>query len=174
MALHTYTAGEVLTATNLNESVNGKFALKTSTETVNNSNTVQDDDQLFITPTINATYFVQLYLIYQSTGSTPDIKFGFTMPAGASFNWTAIGVTPTDANQDSTQQSGYIRVSSTSSSTTRALGTMTGQELSAVPTGLLIMGSTAGNLQLQWSQSAAVAENTQVKANSCIVATRIA
>lgn len=175
MALHVYAAGEVLTASNLNTSVNPLAAIKTATETVNNNNTPQDDDELFITPQTNSSYLVQLLLIYKSTSQTPDFRIGFSFPVGANFTWSPVGITPLNANQDTSNQAGYIRVTSTTSTATRDLGTIGGAEnLTAAPVGLLAMGSTAGSFRLQWSQGAATAENTQLLAGSVLVATKIA
>lgn len=175
MTLHVYASGEVLTASNLNVSVNPLVAIKAADETVNNNGTVQDDDELIITPQTNSSYLVQLRLVYISTSGTPDIKFGFSFPAGANFSWSPVGMTPAAGNQDATNQAGYIRVTDTTSTATRTLGTLASAELlTAAPLGLLTMGSTSGNLTLQWSQSAATAENTTLKAGSLMVATKIA
>jgi hypothetical protein len=172
--MHVYEPGEVLTATELNRSVNPLVAIKTANEIVNNSDTVQDDDELVITPETNSTYMVQCFLIYSSTTATPDIKFGFSFPVGANFSWAPIGVTPANANQDATNQAGYIRSVLTTSTATRTVGTMaTAEPLVAAPIGLLTMGSTGGDLTLQWAQSTATVENTTLRAGSYIVARNI-
>lgn len=174
MPLHVYTPGEVLTAVELNRSVNPLVAIKTAPETVNNSNSLQDDDELIITPETNSKYLVQAMLIYQSTTATPDIQVGFSFPTGANFSWCPVGLTPVNANQDVANQAGHLRMINTSSSAARTLGTMaTAEPLTAAPIGLLTMGATAGTLTLQWAQSVATAENTRVLAGSFIVARKI-
>ena len=172
MALHVYVANEVLTAANLNTSANPYVALKTANETVNNSTTMQNDDELLVNAAISSTYLVELFIMYSSVTQTPDIKFGFTFPAGATFTWAMLGITPTNANQDTGLQAGYARTATVTGSGTRSLGTMA-SDLTATVTGVFAMSTTAGDLRLQWAQNNATAENTQVLANSFMIATKI-
>ena len=57
------------------------FVRKTSDETVNNSTTLQNDDQLALAVEANATYWLSMRLI-MSSGTTPDFKMLFTFPSG--------------------------------------------------------------------------------------------
>ena len=174
MTRHVYADGEALTAANLNVSVNPLFALKTATETVNNSTTMQNDDHLFLTTmSINATYLVKLFIIYESTTQTPDLVLGFTVPSGASFQWVPFSLTSNNANSEASVGAGYVRMPSTTTSSTRFIGTMT-TEVASLPVGVLTMAGNSGTFRLQWAQGVATAENTQVKANSLLSMWRIA
>ena len=173
MTLRVYTTGEVLTAANLNASVNPLIAIKTATETVNNSTTIQDDDELFVTPSTNATYWVQTLVLYDSVSTTPNIKIAFSFAAGATFTYGGMGMTTANANFDTGAGDGYLRFPAATSGGRRTYGTMA-SELGAMPNGILIMDSTAGTFRLRWAQDTATAENTQVKAKSYIWARRIA
>lgn len=134
-------------------------AIKSVTETVNNSAALQNDDELFVSVLANATYEVWCQVFYVS-GTTPDIKFGWTGPAAATFTWASI-----DAFNGS-----WVDQSISGSV---AIGT-SGSNESAIFAGLLKVGANAGTLQLQWAQNGANASNTQVLANSYLVARRIA
>lgn len=174
MAMKVFVSGEVLTAADLNEyGVNTKVAIATSTENANNNTTPHDDGQLFLTGlTVNAIYMVELLLIYNTSGAgNPDFKFGFTLPAGASFSCTPGGFDPT-ATAASGAGAGPNRIDVFTSST-KSLATIGSTDVCATPRMLLLMGGTTGTLQLQWSQTTGSVENTARKANSFMLARRV-
>ena len=59
---------------------------KSSDEVVNNSATLQDDDELKFAVSANEKWFSRLFLIWTS-GTTPDLKVGFTAPSGSTIRW---------------------------------------------------------------------------------------
>jgi len=143
------------------------FAKKSADQTVNNSTAVINDADIVISGLLAAaTYIFRAYIIYTSTTATPDIKIGFTFPAGGTISWVPNGIATTGTTDD-----GTIRMPATSTGT-RALGTVAGTDMVAVPQGILVTGGSGGSLQLQWAQSTATAENTIVRANSYILVER--
>ncbi len=68
--------------TNSRARVYTRIAIKTADETVNNSTTMQDDDDLKHTVKANTSYTFKL-IAYFISASTPDIKSNFTGPSGS-------------------------------------------------------------------------------------------
>jgi len=125
---------------------------KDANEIVNNSSAFQDDDELFIPLPINRTFWFQLFL-KQSSASNADIKYKFTLPAGASMLWAKINT--------------FLSKAVTSSQVEATNGTV-----NYLPTciGFVIMGGTSGNLTTQWAQNVAQASDTTIHEDSMIIA----
>jgi hypothetical protein len=126
------------------------IANKTSDETVNNSTTLQNDDDLLAAMATTSYYVFECYVLVTS-GTTPDFKCTFTVPANATMRWK-------DTNA-------YMH--DTGAGTTMSFGT----DGAGWPDGVLFIGEvwttdTAGNLQFQWAQNVADASDTKVKACS--------
>lgn len=144
------------------------YAAKTSDQTVNNSATLVNDSELAITNArINCSYIVDLICFYTSTTATPDLKFQFTLPSGASIKWFPGGLAPSE-----TAANGTIRMEATTSGT-RTVGTIAATEVAFRLGALLVMGANTGTVQFQWAQNTATAENTIVKAFSILSLTRL-
>ncbi len=125
-------------------------------ETVTNSNTLQDDDELFFTPSINKTYWGYI-IIYLVSGSVPDYRFNFTLPTGAT------GEKMIDSGLwRNTVQSTQDITSVESEATTAALQTFANYFR-------IIMGSTAGDVNYQFSQQTINAGATITKQGSTLV-----
>jgi len=127
------------------------FVRKTADETVNNSTTLQNDDQLAVSVDANVTYWLSMRLIMNS-GVTPDFKMLFTFPAGLTM--TLHNMEPTPA------------ISVPYDQTVTAAVSGTGADATIQVEGLVLVSSTAGILQLQWAQNTLNASNTIVRANS--------
>lgn len=56
--------------------------VKAANQTVNNSNTLQNDSDFLFPVEANSVYLVHLQYL-MSSGTTPDFKWAFTLPAGA-------------------------------------------------------------------------------------------
>jgi hypothetical protein len=148
-----FVAGQILTAALLIAGV--PIAVrKTADQTVNNSTVLVNDSELFWTPPVSTTYQLRLVLYYNS-GTVPDIKAGWSLPAGATLTWGALYV----------NTAGGLTVIGNLGAGTLSIGGL-GAEANAEFHGILTMGSTAGNVQLQWAQDTANASNTIVRANS--------
>jgi hypothetical protein len=170
----TFLAGQTLTAAALNDAIDAAVplkAVKTANETVNNSTTYQNDDHLVLTPTISKTYRGRLFVIYSAT-NTIDAKIRFTYPTGAT---VAIGAAAPMSSANETDREGDVLWSASAAATSPTadivLGTHNSGGGSAILTCAqvmftLVMSSTAGNLQLQWAQNAAVATDLVFYAGS--------
>lgn len=127
--------------------------IKASDETVNNSDTLQDDDELFAPLGINQTYIFEAMLAFIAASSaTPDCKIAFTIPSGT-LRWSGIGGSPIG---EGTQ---------IASAAQQNFGVTTSQTSIHIR-GIVAVGATPGELQLQWAQNVATAEDTDLKANS--------
>lgn len=139
-----------------------RMAVKAADETVNNSAVLQNDDELLIAVEASRNYSVLLVMKY-NTGLTPDLKIAFAVPTGA----TISGV--------------FVEVTGTSTVSTRGNLDIAANavELNGhANDGLiflfahLIVGVTAGNLQLQWAQNTADVSNSIVRAGSILTIER--
>lgn len=142
------------------------FARKIADEIVNNSNTLQNDDHLFLALEALLIYEFEAVLSTSTVSTTPDIKVAFTVPAGAAIRWGGVGAQPVFLT--STPNGGSAGVSGTAV----VFSLATANEYVHIR-GLVIMGVTAGTLQLQWAQNAATVEDTKLLTNSYIIARRV-
>lgn len=133
--------------------------IKYSDETVNNSAVLQADNAL--TFSVGAVQFwaIDLVIFYDS-GTTPDIKFGWTVPSGTTMMWS---FTDVDGNVVKTQAEEYSRSG-------LGAGTKALCHIKAV----VITGITSGSVTLTWAQNTADASDTKVLRGSYLIATRLA
>src|SRR5262245_50768918 len=169
MALKDFTNGEVLTADDVDiYLVNTIAAIKSATESVTSSTTLQNDDELVLALAANSTYEIRSLL--KIDGSTAgDIKVGFTGPSGSTplLFLDGLGIGATDG-------SGRVQFVIDSFASNGSFGTTgVGDTRGLMVHGLVVIGSTAGNLQLQWAQGTSSAFATRVFANSFMWARRI-
>lgn len=130
---------------------------KGSDETVNNSATLQDDNDLVWTLEASATYVISIYLSYNS-GATPDIKFGWTVPTSSTLRWGFIGVDTAlalKAGAASVLNSGSVE----------PFGGDAAERYLQIH-GSIVTSTTAGSLILRWAQNTANASNTIVRSGS--------
>lgn len=139
--------GSVLSA--LITEVRPVTARKTANETVNNSAALQNDNELFVAAEAGATYDFTLFGMYTS-GTTPDLKVGWTVPSGTTMRW--------GASYYDTASALALTSNLTESSTLACGGTTFNQ--SFIATGVIVVGSTAGLVQMQWAQNTANASDT--------------
>lgn len=145
---------------------------KTADEIVNNSIALQNDDHLLFAIGANERWLVDLYLLLTTPTINPDFKLGWAYPAGCLIYWgpegtggwanfwmpNAVGILPTAL----LIQTGTHNIS--------GANVIAGCHLIA----LVVNGATPGTINFQWAQAAAVAENTTVLTNSCLIARRLA
>lgn len=149
-----------------------RFAIKAADETVNNSATLQNDDDLHFAigkDEIGYTEtweFVGIVFVTTASSGTPDIKVAFTVPVGSTLLWFGQGWNSAISAITSTVQ--------TSSGSSQVLGVSNTGNLPIVVRGIVTTVDISGTLQLQWAQNTATAENTKVIAGSYLKATRIA
>lgn len=152
-----------------------EFVRKTLNESIANSTTSQDDDQLFFTPILNTDYWIAMYIIYDGTGPDPtaggDLKISWSVPTNSTFDYVSDAIT-------STATGGVYDVSRTAqiapAGGTPGAGTLgTGSPAVALVKGIFRMGPTAGTFQFRWAQLTANATAVTVRANSCLIARRL-
>ncbi len=131
---------------------------KTANQTVNNSDTMQDDDHLVFT--VGADEFWVFYVFIVIDGrQASDFKAQFSVPSGGSYGCLT---NPIDATYEALQT-----------------GVMIWQFAANFANGALFIrgfylgGGTAGSVRLQWAQNTAVEEDTILKTNSYIQAIKL-
>lgn len=132
-----------------------QLIVKETDQTINSSDTLQDDNELLFAVGANEVWQFE-GMLFVSTGTTPDFKLTFTGPSGAvgAFGGEISGA------------------SSYSAMFSLALGTASGS-LPGFAAGNFVRvfgaihnGATAGNLTLQWAQFVSDAGDTKVLAGS--------
>ncbi len=135
---------------------------KAADELVNNSTTLQNDDDFAVTVGANDVWHFRLILRVSSPTATPDMRMAFSMPASGGGSWWSIGAI-VDVNTLGvlvTAPDGLQRIACDSS------------ERYHVFEGTYIGGGSAGTLQFQWAQFTATAENTTLHKESMLIADR--
>ena len=131
---------------------------KTADESVSSSTTLQNDDTLKIALAASDAVEFSAVMFVSSTSATPDFKMTFTVPSGASVRWHA------EWFDGAFQASSIV----TSSGTT-ATFLITENRLGIVKlTGIVVNGSNAGDLQLQWAQNQSNSSAVKVEQRSFI------
>lgn len=132
---------------------------KTADETVNNSNVLQNDDELLLAIAANEVWAFEINL-YVSGNTTADFKAALVIPALATMLWAYIwdGSANFDACITASGASNNINLPGAGTYGTIKI------------TGCVFNGANAGNLQLQWAQVVATVVDTTVKKGSCLVA----
>jgi hypothetical protein len=150
----TYYSIGAITAAQIEATV-PRIGLKTSTQTLISTTTLTSDSQLFVTVAANTNYVFTGRFLYTS-GTTPDIKFGFVYPALATATYTLYGVASGGAFGPFHQ-------------TETSVAALEGATATACTmTGTWMIGANSGTVQLQWAQNTNTASNTQVLAGSFI------
>lgn len=155
-------AGDELPASHLDgriDEVTPLFARKTADESVSNAttgSTLQNDDELFVAVAASTVYRFEC-LLHVSTSTTADFKTQFTVPSGATVRFGAPVITVAASAVFP------FSLDNTIAATIEGSGVAT---FSVQYTGLIVVSSTAGTMQLQWAQSTADASSTTVKTNS--------
>lgn len=135
-----------------------QYFRKTTDETVNNSDTLQDDDDWAFSVAANTKYRVDIYALIDS-GTTPDWKVQWSLPAGATADFVISqpGGGSTSANPV------------TESAAADVAGLGAGTPVFARIHGILIIAGTAGTAVPQWAQNTANASDTKLLAGSVMV-----
>lgn len=131
--------------------------VKTSNETVNNSNVLQDDDELFFDVGANEKWAFR-FVLQANSGATPDLRFAVTAPSGAVCR---VGFADIEGAKSIGQYGCGV--------TTGVVPGNTSADVYEV-VGTIENGATAGTVHLQWAQFTANASNTIVYAGSYLFA----
>jgi len=124
-------------------------------ESVTSSTTLQDDDELFFTPNVSKTYGFMLFLLVANDG-TPDFKEAFSVPTGATILVAAAAYSP-------------VFLQSTRDGTTAQSHTTSTGDKFLMIMGRVVMDTTAGDCNFQWSQNTSSATAEIVKEGSYLV-----
>ena len=155
-------AGDVLTV------------MPTTDETLASSTTLQNDDALLFAAEANTTYFVQLYVNFTSgTDSTIDAGLAWSVPAGATATW---GGDMFNTSATSIDASGrhFTRYQSVSQLNHGVISTATIDASPAILVAIVKIGSTSGNVNLQWAQVNSSATNLVRKTDSALTYWKVA
>jgi hypothetical protein len=138
--------------------------IKSADEIVNNSNVVQDDDELFFSVQANKIYVVQGIILLQATGVTSDWRFIWSLPAGGTFFWDPEWIASV-ARWNPVAVASSPQAIDTGLLTLGSQNNIHGFNFLAI----LIMAGTAGTANLQWAQNTATVADNTVKAGSSIL-----
>jgi hypothetical protein len=131
-----------------------QYVLKTATEGVTSSATLQNDDVLLASVAAGCTYTGILVAYLQSAANAAgDIRIGFNFPAGATCHFGSAG--PDDALASGSVQTGIWlpRLSATAGTTAINFGTSTAGTTAWVGVELVV-GGTGGTLNVMFAQGA--------------------
>lgn len=135
---------------------------KTATETVNDSDTLQNDDHFSFSIGANEKWVILMSLSTATNSITPDFKFKWSMPSGGSYQVHYF-------NHDDTGNT----LQSLGSHTGTPAFPMDGANHLVHLTAVLINSSTPGTAQFQWAQNVAHASDTQILQNSHMLGVRV-
>lgn len=157
-------------ATALEWAASPSFVRKTADESVTSSTTKQDDDHLLLAIAANESWVVDFNIIF-SGSNAGDLKCSLTVPSGAT---GVVGGLGTDTT--ATGNVGDVRFFATSTFTEEHFFACNSTSVFtiAVLKALVINSSNAGNIQFQWAQVTSSGTATTVRANSHLVARRVA
>jgi hypothetical protein len=136
---------------------------KTVDESVSSSTTLQNDDNLKIALSASDAVEFSGMVFVSSSSATPDIKLTFTVPSGASVRWFAEWFE--GANYAS---SGIVTASGATASFAVSAGTVGLVKFS----GIVVNGSSAGDLQFQWAQNSSNSAAVKVEQRSFLIGSK--
>lgn len=138
--------------------LNNKIIVKAANETVNNSDTLQNDDELFFKALTNSTYVISV-MIHTTQQSSSDFRCGFSGPAGTVGTWISEAEVSSGIGGSNRLIHGIFDGSSSGTTGTGMIPLK----------GVLATGATAGIVYFMWAQRSAEAEDTIVLAGSNMV-----
>ena len=142
---------------------------KDADETVTNSSTLQDDDDLFFRIEPNEIWEYEFNMYCFADSVTPDIKLRVSGPTGSTNRYV---VGKSDINLIGGVMAYGTAVSDSTTTTFFALSAITNTYLRI--SGSIKNSTTAGDVQLEWAQNTAtVGEDTKILASSKLVCHRI-
>lgn len=136
------------------------IAYKTADETVNNSATLQSDNEMLLPMLVNTKYRLRSRCLFLSN-ATPDIKIGWSGPSGFTMNWSIIGF----------QSGTFAAYAYDATGVPNIDGAGVNDEFFI--DGTVTTSSTAGSLTMTWAQNTANASDTIMRAGSYIELAKI-
>lgn len=155
----TINAGQRVTADDLNE-LGPLDNIKPGDQSYTTT-TLANDTDLVVQVAANMSYLVQIFLDYEGgTSGSADMKVGFSVPSGATFRYTNIGMNASAGVTGS--------FTGTESGTFTCQTSGAGQLRSMTVIGTLITGGTAGALQVKACQNTSNATPVIIHGQSSI------
>jgi hypothetical protein len=150
-----------------------QFVRKSANQNRTNNNTLINDTELLLPVAANAVYEFTGHIIFQASGAAAvsGYKATFAVPAAATLDWVWHGKIDTDGTQTAIT---IWQNALTAGVTINSGGAGIGTPLVAKPSGLLVTGANAGNLQFQFAQATANATASVTNAGSFLILRRIA
>ena len=155
-----YEAGQRIRASELN-TLPQTYYVETD-QVKNNSATPSNITGLSFAAEANARYVIE-GMMFCSSGTTPDIRFYWTVPAGTTGIWTTRGVHLPVNSRIGAIDTGLVAIAN-SLPVSGDSGGVPG--FSFGPSVSIKIGSTAGTVQAQFSQDTANASDTKILAGS--------
>jgi hypothetical protein len=164
LAIPTWTVGEVLASADVNNWFVPRCVVKPSDTSRASNTTFSNDPALLLPFEANSVFQFTAGIDYEAD-ATGDFKFQWTVPAGASMLYLFSAYTPADniTLNGGNGASSPFTIGGAGAGTRRAL----------LCTGVVTIGSTAGNLAFQWAQAASSATAAIVHAQSYLTAFRV-
>lgn len=144
----------------------GVLAYKDIDQTISNRTVLVNDEAIRWDVRAGAVYVMRASLVYESA-DIPDIKFGWSLPSGASMSWNGTGFSTGTVYQN-------FGNGDPSAGTTNFGNSQPGSPRVARCSGTITIGDEDGAVQLTWAQEQADAASTSVLAGSFGVLQRIA
>lgn len=165
MAAPTWTTGEVLTSSDVNEWFVPIAAVKTSDQQVSSS-TLANDSELVITIGADKYYQFDMYIEYEGgTSGSSDMKWTFTLPGSTTLHYTAFFV--------GTGGSVVTNPNLIYASDTKAAETDGTTRMGVIFSGI-IWGSSSGDVQFRFARNSGSGTGPTVHKGSWMTARRIA
>lgn len=143
----------------------------TDAAAINNSTVLVNDATLVVALPTAGRFHFDLLLFYDAS-TTADIKVAFTIPAGASIRWAGVGGNNTLAAGSAPGM--WLAANASGTSVTfGANGTTAANMVAMMAKGAVVMGGTAGNLQLQYAQATADPTDLIVRSSSRLTLWRV-
>lgn len=133
--------------------------VKSADETVSNSDVLQDDNELLFAVGANELWSIR-YFLRQNSSALADLRLALSLPTGASASGLTYEMT--------------LNVIHSADMTAAWKQDGKAYDSVVVVEALVVVGGTAGNVQLRWAQWTAEASDTKVLQNSHLIARKLA
>jgi hypothetical protein len=171
-----FLAGQKVRASDLAaESSAVTMGYATADTTVVSSTTQVNATGVAVAVEANATYAWDAYLAYNANEAA-DIKFAWTVPAGATGHWSVLGIDHTQNIDTGRGQVSAFRTTNYGDSQAAAASGLDTEDgtMVAFARGYLVTAGTAGTFQLRFAQNSSNATASVVKAGSWVRLVRLA
>jgi hypothetical protein len=168
MPIPTWTVGQVLAASDVNNWFVPQVAYKTSDTSRASTTTNSPDPDLIVNVAANANYFVEVFLFYEgSATASQGFKWAWVVPTGATMRYHIICADT--SNNPFASTGGTFLGTSTGVAGSTGSGNLRGLSMK----GTLFVGSTSGTANITWSPNVNEAAVVTLHAQSCINFQRI-